>query len=132
MLPHPVTLTVWHGHTRSCRRSHATPYRRAGRHRAILGRDIAKQFPISRPAASQHPKVLVEAEVLHRRHAGTRRLYSLRPQALEEVSDWLEAPRQRWNRTLDALEQALDDQATSDRNSPEAITKETHTEKGSS
>lgn len=70
--------------------------------------EIAEHFTISRPAVSQHLKALLAAGVVSVAPQGTRRLYSLEPAALEPVTDWLEAQRQRWARSLDALEATLD------------------------
>jgi len=43
---------------------------------------IAEGLPVSRPAVSQHLKVLKEAGLITERHNGTRRLYMADPQAL--------------------------------------------------
>ena len=51
--------------------------------------EIAAGFDISRPAVSQHLRVLVEAGVLRVRSQGRQRLYSIDPSALNEVGDWL-------------------------------------------
>ncbi|MEV1295806.1 metalloregulator ArsR/SmtB family transcription factor [Pseudonocardia sp. NPDC049635] len=69
---------------------------------------IASHFDISRPAVSQHLGVLVEGGVLGVQRRGTRRIYRLSPSALSEAGDWLSAQAERWNRALDALEEALD------------------------
>ncbi|MFE9246319.1 ArsR/SmtB family transcription factor [Nocardiopsis sp. NPDC006938] len=71
--------------------------------------EIAAGFDISRPAVSQHLGVLVEAGVLSVRTQGRRRMYSVNAAALDEVGDWLEAQRARWDTALDALEQAMDE-----------------------
>lgn len=74
--------------------------------------EVAAYFDISRPAVSQHLAVLVGAGVLIVREQGRRRLYSVNGPALDEVGDWLEAQRGRWNRALDALERAMDEGET--------------------
>jgi DNA-binding transcriptional ArsR family regulator len=50
---------------------------------------IAEQLPISRPAVSQHLRVLEDAELVTFRQEGTRRLYRSRPEGLLEMRDWL-------------------------------------------
>ncbi|GAB3695323.1 ArsR/SmtB family transcription factor [Nocardiopsis oceani] len=70
---------------------------------------ISAGFDISRPAVSQHLRVLVEAGVLRVRNEGRQRLYSVNTSALDEVGDWLEDQRGRWNKALDALEQAMEE-----------------------
>jgi len=47
--------------------------------------EIAKVMPISRPAVSQHLRVLKDAGLVHEAKAGTRRIYSADAQALGEL-----------------------------------------------
>lgn len=72
--------------------------------------EIAARFDISRPAVSQHLRVLLEAGVLRVRSQGRHRRYSLRESALDEVRTWVDDQRERWAQALDALEQAMDDE----------------------
>jgi DNA-binding transcriptional ArsR family regulator len=53
--------------------------------------EIASRFEVSRPAISQHLKVLREAELLDERRDGTRRLYRARPEGLAELREFLES-----------------------------------------
>ena len=62
--------------------------------------DIAQHFEVTRPAISQHLRVLRDAELVTYREAGTRRLYRARPQGLGELRGWLEG---FWNDALDRL-----------------------------
>ena len=68
---------------------------------------IADQFAMSRPAVSQHLKVLREAGFVTVRKDAQRRIYRLEPEALGHVDDWLGKVRSYWNRRLDKLEQTL-------------------------
>src|SRR6266849_5569449 len=52
---------------------------------------IAEGLPVSRPAVSQHLKVLKEAGLISERRRGTRRLYVANPQALGELRAAIEA-----------------------------------------
>ena len=52
--------------------------------------DLADRLPVSRPAVSQHLKVLKEAGLVIDVQAGTRRVYSLDPKGLDELRDYLE------------------------------------------
>ncbi|MBB2893047.1 metalloregulator ArsR/SmtB family transcription factor [Flexivirga oryzae] len=63
--------------------------------RAVV--DLAAELPISRPAVSQHLKVLKEAGLVAEQPAGTRRVYRLNPVAVEALRDQLDA---FWARTL--------------------------------
>ena len=47
--------------------------------------DLAAQLPVTRPAVSQHLKVLKEAGLVVDRQEGTRRFYQLDPHGIEEV-----------------------------------------------
>lgn len=52
--------------------------------------EIAARLPISRPAVSRHLRLLKEAGLVDERSAGTRRLYRLREEGVEEVRRYLE------------------------------------------
>lgn len=76
--------------------------------RELPAGEIAGHFEVSRPAVSQHLRVLVEARVLKVRRDGRQRLYSVEPLALAEVGDWLEAQHRRWADALDDLERVME------------------------
>lgn len=59
--------------------------------------DLAADLPISRPAVSQHLKVLKDAGLVAEEPSGTRRVYRLNPVAVEALRDQLDA---FWARTL--------------------------------
>ncbi len=61
---------------------------------------IAKGLPISRPAVSQHLKVLKEAGLVNDRPDGTARVYSIDPKGLAQVRKWLD---QFWDDALIAF-----------------------------
>lgn len=63
-------------------------------------RELADQLPVSRPAVSQHLKVLAEAGLVVSRAQGTSRIYELDPQGLEGLRDYLDG---FWNRSLTAF-----------------------------
>jgi DNA-binding transcriptional ArsR family regulator len=50
---------------------------------------IAARFDITQPAVSQHLKVLKETGLISERRDGTRRLFSVRPEGLAELQDFL-------------------------------------------
>lgn len=62
--------------------------------------DIADHLPISRPAVSQHLRILEEAELVNMRKDGTRRYYRARPEGLTELRSWLD---EFWSDRLDHL-----------------------------
>jgi DNA-binding transcriptional ArsR family regulator len=84
--------------------------------RAMVGRlaqgectvtDLARPFPISLPAVSKHLKVLERAGLVERRIDGRIHHCRLKPQPLEDATDWLQSTRAYWEGRLDALEEYL-------------------------
>lgn len=71
--------------------------------------ELADQFEMSRPAVSQHLKVLRDAGIVTVRPDAQRRLYSLSDNGLDEIDDWLGKVRQYWSPRLDKLEQLLNE-----------------------
>jgi DNA-binding transcriptional ArsR family regulator len=59
--------------------------------------ELADALPISRPAVSQHLKVLKDAGLVAERVAGTRRIYRLNPAGVAAMRDQLDT---YWNRAL--------------------------------
>jgi len=62
--------------------------------------DLAHGLPVSRPAVSQHLKVLKEAGLVTDRPDGARRVYQIDPQGLGQVRAWLD---QFWDVALAAF-----------------------------
>ncbi|MEC9342972.1 MAG: metalloregulator ArsR/SmtB family transcription factor [Pseudomonadota bacterium] len=62
---------------------------------------------ISPPAFSRHLKVLREAGVIRQRVDRQRRLYSVRPEAVETIGAWTIRHRDFWEASLKRLERAL-------------------------
>jgi DNA-binding transcriptional ArsR family regulator len=52
--------------------------------------EIAAELPVSRPAVSQHLRVLREAGLVTERRNGTRRLYRLDPDGVGELRDYFD------------------------------------------
>ncbi len=72
-------------------------------------KQIAKPFPMSLPANSQHLSVLCEAELVTQRREGRQRFYRLNPEPLKQVSDWVNHYEQFWPEKLDVLGNYLED-----------------------
>ena len=68
---------------------------------------IAAQFDMSRPAVSQHLKVLRDAGIVTARADAQRRIYRLSEDGLDELDAWLDKVRSFWSQRLDKLEQVL-------------------------
>ena len=69
---------------------------------------IAENFGMSRPAVSQHIKILSECGLIVVHQKGRERYCEAQLQQLTEVADWVSQYRAFWNTKLDALEQFLD------------------------
>jgi DNA-binding transcriptional ArsR family regulator len=63
--------------------------------------EIARGMPVSRPAVSQHLKVLKEAGLVADRPEGTRRVYYIDPDGLGALRQWLD---QFWDQALAAFQ----------------------------
>lgn len=66
---------------------------------------IAKGLPVSRPAVSQHLKVLKEAGLVRDRPEGTQRVYYIDPNGLGALRAWLD---QFWDEALAAFQQEIE------------------------
>jgi DNA-binding transcriptional ArsR family regulator len=69
---------------------------------------LAENFDVSRPAISQHVKLLVECGLVVIRQVGRERYCEARLQKLDEVSAWVNKYQQFWQQKLDALDKYLD------------------------
>lgn len=67
--------------------------------------EIASHFDVTRPAVSQHLRVLVNAGLVTERRRGTRRLYRARPQGLADLRAYLE---EFWDERLARLKHAAE------------------------
>jgi DNA-binding transcriptional ArsR family regulator len=72
--------------------------------------ELADVLPISRPAVSQHLKVLKDAGLVTDRAAGTRRVYRLNPAGVAALRDQHET---FWSRTLDGYRNVVESQEDS-------------------
>ena len=62
--------------------------------------EIARDMPVSRPAVSQHLKVLKDAGLVTESAQGTRRIYRIDPRGIGAMREWLD---RFWARSLDAF-----------------------------
>src|ERR1044071_9477839 len=65
--------------------------------------ELAALLPIARPGVSRHLRGTREAGLVDVRQEAQRRVYSLRPEPLAEVDEWLARYRALWEQRLDAL-----------------------------
>ena len=69
--------------------------------------ELADKFEMSRPAVSQHLKVLRDAGIVAARADAQRRIYRLTDDGFDEVEAWLGKVREFWSQRLDRLETLL-------------------------
>jgi|SRR5215472_5696206 len=85
----------------------ADPTRRALldllRRGALPAGQIARAFPVSRPAISKHLRLLRRARLVRERREGRRRIYLLTPGPLQTVDSWLNQYRSFWRSSLTGL-----------------------------
>ena len=67
-----------------------------------------EEFPVSRPAISQHLRVLKDANLVVDRASGNRRLYQLNPEGFETLREYFE---QFWGQALSAFKRKVEEPA---------------------
>ena len=78
--------------------------------RAMSVGEIADCLPVSRPAVSQHLKVLKDAGLVEAEADGTRRVYRVDPKGIEAMSNYLD---RMWDRALTAFKTAAEKETDS-------------------
>jgi DNA-binding transcriptional ArsR family regulator len=73
---------------------------------------LARRMPVSRPAVSQHLKVLKEAGLVADRPEGTRRVYYIDPDGLGALRAWVD---QFWDRALENFQAEVESRANEER-----------------
>ena len=85
----------------------ADPHRRVMVEALTTGEATAGELgalvPVSQPGVSRHLSVLREAGLVEVRPDGQRRIYRLRPESLEPVSEWLLHRQRVWEQRMSAL-----------------------------
>jgi DNA-binding transcriptional ArsR family regulator len=80
------------------------PTRRAILEQLLRGQltvgELASRVPVSRPAVSQHLRVLKDARLVHDRQSGTRRIYQISPDGIAKMRAYLDM---FWERALEQL-----------------------------
>jgi DNA-binding transcriptional ArsR family regulator len=84
-------------------------FERVARRPQAVG-ELAKGLPVSRPAVSQHLKVLKTAGLVTERIEGTRRIYRLDTRGVEAMRKYLD---RFWDRALAAFKQAVEQEEDS-------------------
>ena len=71
--------------------------------------ELSAPFKISKPAISQHLKVLESAGLIERTTTAQWRTCSIRTEPLDEVAEWINRHRDDWNERFDLLDERLRD-----------------------
>jgi DNA-binding transcriptional ArsR family regulator len=69
---------------------------------------IASEFPLNRPAVSEHVQVLRSMGLVREEARGRQRFYHLDPAPLAEITAWLRPFERYWARRIRALKETLD------------------------
>ena len=92
----------------------AHPVRRQILDRLLVGDEpvnrLAGSFAMSRPAISQHLRVLRAVSLVSEERRGREHYYSLNPQGLDEVRAWMRKYERFWRGRLEALGAYLDEE----------------------
>ena len=77
----------------------------------ISAGDIADPFAMSKPAISRHLRVLEISGLVEKRIERQFRMFRIRPEAVESISNWIEEQQKFWNVSFVRLEKILDKKA---------------------
>ena len=70
--------------------------------------DLVRRLPIAQSGVSRHLRILRDAGMVESRTEGQRRVYSLRAEPFEKLSEWLAQYRRLWENRLDSFEVELE------------------------
>jgi DNA-binding transcriptional ArsR family regulator len=73
---------------------------------------LAEGFPVSRPAISQHLRILKQANLVMDESAGTRRLYHLNPEGFDSLREYFD---KFWGQILNAFKNKVEDLSSEER-----------------
>jgi len=83
--------------------------------------ELARELPIGRPAVSKHLRVLENAGLIEHSARGTRNLYALAPDGLQQVQAWLVG---LWDTSLQSFADFVAEQADQQHEPPESTSAE--------
>jgi len=72
--------------------------------------EISKQFPVSRTAIVKHLQVLSEARLVTAKKTGREKIFSLQPEPLAEVQEWIAYYEQFWHNKLSVLKHLIEEE----------------------
>jgi DNA-binding transcriptional ArsR family regulator len=92
--------------------------------------EIARAFPVSRPAISKHLRLLRRAHLVREHREGRNRVYQLNPEPLRAVDSWLDQYRRFWTANLDSLKAFVEAEHAKETRHPHAAKPTIKTSKG--
>ncbi|MFD2680415.1 ArsR/SmtB family transcription factor [Bacillus seohaeanensis] len=76
--------------------------------------EISSQFPMSRTAVSKHLRILTEAKLVNGQKIGREKRYTLQPEPIKEMKNWLSYFDQYWDNKLQILQYLVEDEKRQD------------------
>lgn len=76
--------------------------------------EISSHFPVSRTAIAKHLRILSEAELVSGRKVGREKRYTLHPEPLKELKQWLSYYERFWDNKLSMLKYYVENEETDD------------------
>lgn len=84
-------------------------------HQSMNLNSIAENFDVSRPAISQHIKILIECGLVSIKQQGRERFVEATLKPLNDVTDWIESFQKRIDEKYDALDEVLEEMKAQDK-----------------
>ena len=84
--------------------------------------EIARAFPVSRPAISKHLRILRRAHLVEEHREGRHRMYRLNPEPLKSVDSWLEQYRSFWAASLTNLKSFVETEYAKEQETKKPLT----------
>jgi len=76
----------------------------------LTASEISDKFSVSPSAISQHLKILREADLIQMKKQAQKRIYTLNPEAIQEMKAWANRLTLVWERRFDALEKIIEEE----------------------
>lgn len=76
-------------------------------HNQLSTTHLTKQHNISRQAINKHLKILMEQHIISKQQIGKCCLYTLNPEPLKQINDWLKPYAELWDKRLSDLQNFL-------------------------
>lgn len=75
----------------------------------LTATNISDHFKVSKPAISQHLKVLREAKLIDMEKRAQSRIYTINTSSLREIENWISKINKTWEKRFDRLDRVLEE-----------------------